>query len=118
MAYDPEARIRYVIEQHTKYKTNEELRKQEEFKRKSIESGQVQQKERSWQEHMYVDTDSPGTMDNVVATIWYIIIMLIGAVFNDRLLIWVIATIVWWRHINRKVIRQKEWDKKHNGGNK
>ena len=76
------------------------------------------QKERSWQEQMYVDADNPSTIDNCTATIWYIIIMVVGAIFKDRLMLWVMATFIWWRHITRKSRRQKEWDKKHNGGKK
>lgn len=76
------------------------------------------QKERSWEERMYVDAEKPGTLDNGTATLWYIIIMVVGAIFKDRLVIWVIATIVWWKHITRKARRQKEWDEKHNGGKK
>lgn len=104
------------------------LRKMNERKQQDIAEREIAQhkyyeetgqKERSWQEKMYVDTDHPNTVDNVTATIWYIIIMLVGAVFNDRWLIWIIATIIWRKHINRKSRRQKEWDEKHtNGGNK
>ena len=115
MAYDPERTLRYCMEQQEKRKAEEEKRKEEDYK-KYLENGGPPQ--RSWQEKMYVDSDHPNTIDNGVATLWYIIIMLVGAVFNDRLLIWIIATVIWWRHINRKKIRQKEWDKKHNGGNK
>ena len=103
--------LKYMAELKKKKQT-EEL----EEKRQLLESSG--QRYRSWQEQMYVDTDHLNTIDNGVATLWYIIIMLVGAVFNDRLLIWIIATVIWWRHINRKKIRQKEWDKKHNGGNK
>lgn len=74
---------------------------------------------RSWEEKIYVEVDKYGTIDNATATIWYIIIMAIGLVFNSRWLIWIIATAVYYKHINRKAIRQREWDEKHkNGGNK
>lgn len=122
MAYDPEARIKYMIEQHAKYKEEEKKREEEEKKQYYTSLGQAPPKERSWQEKMYVDADNPSTMDNGTATLWYIIIMVVGAIFNDRLLIWIIATIIWWCHINRKARRQKEWDKmqeeKKNGGQK
>lgn len=36
------------------------------------------------------------TDDMVAKTIWYIIIMLIGAIFYDRIAIWIFATIVWY----------------------
>lgn len=91
---------------------------QEYYRKRAEENGQVipLPETRSWQEKMYVEVDKPGTIDNGTATLWYIIIMIVGAIFNDRLLIWGLATIIWWKHINRKTIRQKKWDK--NGGNK
>ena len=118
MAYDPEAGLRYCAEQRAKRKAEEEKRKAEEYQKYLENGGQPKPKERSFQEQMYVDTDHPNTIDNGTATIWYIIVMVIGAVFNDRLLIWIIATIIWWKHINRKAIRQKEWDEKHKGDGK
>lgn len=118
MAYDPEKILRYCIEQQEKERIEEEKRQEEERGQKYAALEQEPPKERSWQEHMYVDTDKPGTMDNGTATLWYVIIMVIGAVFNDRWVIWIMATIIWWNHINRKKRRQKEWDEKHSGGNK
>jgi hypothetical protein len=118
MAYDPERSTRVMLEYMSKIKQQDKEAKQEEERRRLAELGQEPSKEKSWQEHMYVDADKPDTMDNGTATLWYIIIMIIGAVFNDRLLIWIFATVIWWRHINRKAIRQKEWNKKHNGGNR
>ena len=110
MAYDPEARLRYCIEQDKKRKEEEEKRKEEDYKKYLENGGQPQ---RSWEEKMYVEAEHPNTIDNSTATIWYIIIMVVGAVFNDRWLIWIIATVIWWNHINRKKRRQKEWDEKH-----
>ena len=115
MGYDPERSTRAMLEYMDALKKKEQAEKEKEQQRHLLETGQ---KERSWQEHMYVDVDNPNTIDNGVATLWYIIIMVIGAVFNDRWLIWIIATVIWWNHINRKKIRQKQWDRKHNGGNK
>jgi hypothetical protein len=114
-AYDPEARLRYAREQRAKRRAEEEKKQEEEYKR-YLEAGGTPK--RSWKEEMYVGAEHPNTIDNGTATIWYIIIMVVGAVFNDRLLIWIIATVIWWNHINRKARRQKEWDEKHkNGGN-
>ena len=142
MTYNPEERMRYSLEQQTKGKIKEENKNEsslEYVSRCSAERNKIMQEKlrqyneeclrkngqtphapdkKSLEEHMYVDADKPGTMDNGTATIWYIIVMLIGAVFNDRLIIWVFATIIWWRHINRKARRQKEWDEKHKGGKK
>lgn len=119
MAYDPERNLRYCIEQRAKEREQEEKQKAEEYKKYLENGGQPQ---RSWEEHMYVDADKPGTMDNATATIWYIIIMVVGAVFNDRLLIWIMASVIYFPFINRRKIRKKKWDKmqeeKKNGGNK
>jgi hypothetical protein len=36
----------------------------------------------------------PDSMDETIATILYIFVMLFGSIFNGRILIWIIATIV------------------------
>ena len=54
----------------------------------------------------YRKCDKPGTMDNTTATIFYIIIMIVGAIFYDRWLIWVVATIIYLAHIFRHEIRK------------
>ena len=40
----------------------------------------------------------------VAATIWYVIIMLFATIFNDRIGIWIISTIVWRGYINKNKI--------------
>ena len=45
--------------------------------------------------------DSIYTIDNDSATLLYILVMLGGTIFNDRLLIWIGATIVYFLHITR-----------------
>lgn len=104
--------------QENRKKINQEM--EEYYRKKAEENGQVipPPDTRTWEEKNFVENDKWGTMDNGTATIWYIIIMVVGAVFNDRLMIWIVATIVWWCHINRKEIRQKEWDKNHKNGGK
>ena len=47
------------------------------------------------------DCDSPNTMENSMATILYIIIMLVGAIFKDCWLIWIMATVIFIRFLNR-----------------
>ena len=58
----------------------------------------------------YIYSDHPSTMENSTATFLYIIIMIVGAIFVDRLLIWVAASIIYFRFINRHKIREKEWE--------
>lgn len=84
-------------------------------------NGQTQsvQDTRSWEEKCYVDYDHPNTMDNRTATFWYIAVMISSCAFKFALFVWIIATIVYVRHINRRKIRQKKWDQMHKtGGNK
>ena len=57
-------------------------------------------------EEFFKKCDKPGTMDNVTATIFYVIIMVVGAIFNNRLLIWIVATVIWLRHIFRHELRK------------
>ena len=47
-----------------------------------------------WCEH-------PGTMENGTATFFWIVAMIVGALFNDRLIIWIVATFLWLRFIMR-----------------
>ena len=44
------------------------------------------------------------TDEMVAATIWYIIIMLFATIFNARIAIWIIATIIWRGYINKNKI--------------
>ena len=39
--------------------------------------------------------DSPYTMEDGTATFLYVIIMVIGTIFVDRLLIWIVTTIIY-----------------------
>jgi len=51
--------------------------------------------------NFYGDCDSPYTMENSTATIFYIISMAIGTLFNARWFIYIIATIIYAKFINR-----------------
>ena len=53
--------------------------------------------------NFYGDCDHPNTLENGSATILYIIIMLAGSIFNDRMLIWVTATFIWLKFITRHI---------------
>lgn len=46
-------------------------------------------------------SDHPNTMDNGTATFFWVVIMIIAAIFKDRWLIWIFATVVWLLHITR-----------------
>jgi hypothetical protein len=49
--------------------------------------------------------DHPDTMDNGPATVLYILAMIVGSLFKDRILVYMFATIFWWCHINRHNLR-------------
>lgn len=54
------------------------------------------------------ERECPASWDVEIGWIWYIIIMVVGAIFKDRLMIWIFATIVFFL-----------WEKGFlNGGNK
>jgi hypothetical protein len=61
----------------------------------------------------YIYTDTVNSMENCEATILWLVVMGVGAIFNDRLIIWIVATIIWLSHIFRYKIREYKWD---NGG--
>ena len=45
--------------------------------------------------------DHPDTMENGPATLLYIAVMLGGSIFNDRWLIWIVATVVFFKFLTR-----------------
>lgn len=47
------------------------------------------------------DCDHPNTMEDSTATFIYVIVMVGAIIFNERWLIWVIATIMYWEFITR-----------------
>ena len=52
-------------------------------------------------ENFYGDCDHPNTMENSTATIFYIITMIGGTIFNDRWIIWIVASIIYFSFIFR-----------------
>ncbi len=45
--------------------------------------------------------DHPNTMENSTATLFYIVVMLVGSIFKGNWMIWIIATVVWAKFITR-----------------
>lgn len=97
---------RESIQKRIKEKTDEravfethllELRRQELEKQglKFIEPSEDLQKD------FHGDCDHPSTMENGPAIILYLIVMIGGSIFIDRLIIWVIATIIFYKFITR-----------------
>lgn len=62
---------------------------------------------------LYINSDHPNTIENGSATFLYIVVMAVGAIFKGNWMIWIIATIIYLRFINRKEIRAKKWDDEH-----
>ena len=48
--------------------------------------------------------DHPDTMDNTAATVLYILVMIGGSIFYDRVLIWIFVTIIYARHMGRHML--------------
>lgn len=63
--------------------------------------GPFKKKQQQSAEELHKNCDHPNTMENDEAMLLYIITMIGGAIFVDRLIIWVVATFIWWRHIHR-----------------
>ena len=49
----------------------------------------------------YGDCDHPNTMENSTATVLYILVMMGSLIFKDFLLIWVVASFIYFRFITR-----------------
>lgn len=45
--------------------------------------------------------DHPNTIEDSTATVLWIVVMLVGSIFKGNWVIWIIATIVWFRFITR-----------------
>lgn len=45
--------------------------------------------------------DHPNTMEDNTATIVWIVVMIVGSIFKGNWVIWIIATVIWWRFISR-----------------
>ena len=62
----------------------------------------------------YVDSlDIPGAMDDGMARLLYIVAMVVGVIFNDRWLIWIIATIAYLCHVFRRQLHKIKWEREH-----
>lgn len=64
-------------------------------------------------EWTYIHAESPHSLDDGEATVSWIIVMIVGTIFNARWLIWIVATAIYLCRMNRYAIRQAKWN---NGG--
>lgn len=71
----------------------------EELKQWRKENNLDQKKTNPWGENPKFD--KPGTMDDSVATFWYIVAMFCASIFQERIVVWILLTIVYMRFKNR-----------------
>lgn len=45
--------------------------------------------------------DHPNTMENGTATLFWIVAMIVGALFKGNWVIWIVATLIWFKFITR-----------------
>lgn len=76
---------------------NEKELRRRELERQGIPINYINQENSNF----HGDCDSIGSLENWQATMLYIVAMLVGAIFVDRLIIWVIATFIWLKFITR-----------------
>ena len=88
-----EWRKEWKKEKEAREKKLEEIRRKEWEKKgiKPIEVGEPPKKR----------CDHPNTMEDSTATVVWIVVMLVGAIFKGNWVIWIIATMIWWKFITR-----------------
>lgn len=79
------------------YKIGEEYRKLQQ----QNDVAKSETANNSSQDNFHGDCDSIYTLENGSATVLYLVSMLGGGIFNDRWLIWVVATFIYIRFITR-----------------
>ena len=79
--------------------TPEEWENVREYGRKVRESKQKYKIHYDMSQPEYYD--KPGTMDNVLATVLYIIVVVGGLILKDFLYIWAFSTYIYYSHITR-----------------
>lgn len=45
--------------------------------------------------------DSPYTIEDSTATVLWLVVMAVGSIFKGNWIIWIIATVIWWKFITR-----------------
>ena len=81
--------IREIQQIGIRMKKKEEARKQEEMKRLGITP--IPAKKPTY--------DHPNSLENDEATVLWVVVMVVGSIFVDRMLIWIMATIVYLRYL-------------------
>lgn len=79
----------------------EKKKQEEEAHKKELENGNFRNLRASDLPEKEQHFDHPSTMENSTATVLYIIVMLVGLIFNDRWLIWIMASLIYFKFIGR-----------------
>ena len=79
---------------------NDIKKQDEEIERKKL----IQKQKNS--EDPFANCDHPNSLENNEATILWIVVMIIAAIFKGGWIIWIIATIIWRRYITRHKIKK------------
>jgi hypothetical protein len=74
-------------------------RRHEEWEKEYVKNGGVLPEKQEPKFHG--NCDSPYTMENGTATFFWLVVMAVGSIFKGNWVIWIIATIVWWKFITR-----------------
>ena len=80
---------------------NLEEKKLKESEEISLYGKTIEQMKREQQEEQMRNSDHPDTMEDGTALLLYIVIMIGGAIFVDRWLIWIVATVIYFNFRNR-----------------
>ena len=57
-------------------------------------------------ESPFKNCDHPNSLENDEATIIWVVIMVVGAIFKGNWIIWIVATIIWRKYITRHKIKK------------
>lgn len=81
----------------------EEARKADEKREKELRERGIEmyKHDPSLPSGHYGYCDAPGTMDNGTATFFWVVSLVVGAIFKGNWVIWIISTLIWINHITR-----------------
>ena len=100
-------------QRHEEYKSFFEMVQREQEERNKRKRELEKARNEAEEKRLYVNTESPHSLEDAEATVSWIIIMLIGSIFKERWVVWLIATIIYLCWMNRYAIREWKWE---NGG--
>lgn len=74
----------------------------EEIRRKELEKqGIIMDSDKNQNKRFHGDCNHPDAMERGTAIILYILTIIVGAIFNDRWLIWAVATAIFFKSMNK-----------------